>query len=258
MHFLRKVIENPDLEEPAENHMEVHRHFNRYSRGEFAGPAVKIRKYSTKITLKGSLEYEDIIQELIVRTLQENEIKVKGKVISLQDISSTIKNLNLNWNLKQSTGKVIKYKAEFNDKLSKSKLIEVIEEFRIHSFLMLSFNKNKYCKVSTKTSLPRPSKKNPIDDNIDKNVSFCSGYMSNNKTNLEMVLDELLPDFKADLPNKWDQISLTNLYKIEEIKIPKNINDSKMLRILAIRKGKLIRAAEIDDAVIEKQYSITV
>jgi hypothetical protein len=258
MHFLKKVVENPDLEKPAENHMEVHRHFNRYSRGTFSGPAIKIKKYSTKLTLKGSLEYEDIIQEIVIRTLNDGEIDVKGKVISIDDISFIINQLNLNWNLKESTGKIKKYKAEFNDKLNKEKLLKAIEEFRKNSFLLLSFNKNKYCRVSTKTSLPRPSKKNPIDDNIDKKVSFCSGYIINNDNNLEMVINELLPDFRDELPKEWDQFSLTNTYNINEIKIPKNINDSKMLRIMAIRKGKLIRNLQINDQVIEKQYSITV
>jgi len=258
MHFLKEVIENLDLEKPAENNMEVHRHFNRYSRGSFSGPALIIKKYSTKITLKGSLEYEDIIQEIVIRTLNDEEVEVKGKVISIHDINSTINQLNLNWNIKESTGKVKKYKAEFNEKLKKNKLLKAIEEFRKDSFLILSFNKNKYCKVSTKTSLPRPSKKNPIDDDIDKKVSFCSGYIINNKDNLDMVLDELIPDFKDELPKEWDQLSLTNVYKINEIQIPKNINDSKMLRIMAIRKGKLIRNLQIDDEVIEKQYSIMV
>ena len=73
MHFLKKIIQNPTLKDPAKEHMDVHRHFYRFSRGLFIGPAIEIRKTSAKLSFKGSLEYEDIIQELIVKKFSKNE-----------------------------------------------------------------------------------------------------------------------------------------------------------------------------------------
>ncbi|GAG82342.1 unnamed protein product [marine sediment metagenome] len=49
MHFLKKIIESPNLEDPAKQHIDVHRHFYRYSKGEFLGPALKISKSNTRI-----------------------------------------------------------------------------------------------------------------------------------------------------------------------------------------------------------------
>ncbi|TXT53237.1 MAG: hypothetical protein BAJALOKI1v1_2580003 [Promethearchaeota archaeon] len=258
MHFLTKVIENSKLENPAEEHMDVHRHFNRYSRGSFSGPSLKMRAYSTKIVLKGSLEYEDIIQEIVVKTISEESIEVNGKVSSTQDISSTLDKLNLDWNLEETTGKTKKYKAEFKETISKDKLLEAIEAFREHSYLMLSFDKGKYTKVSTKKRLPRPSKKNPVEEDIDKKVSFCSGYVVNTQANMNLIISKLLPDFRSEIPKEWNQLILNNYYKIDAIEIPKNIKDSRLLRIMAIRKGKLIRSMEVDDITNEKQYTLSV
>ena len=50
MHFLKKIIETPILKDPAVDHIDVHRHFYRYSKGEFIGPALKISKSKARIT----------------------------------------------------------------------------------------------------------------------------------------------------------------------------------------------------------------
>ncbi len=73
-----------------------------------------------------------------------------------------------------------------------------------------------------------------------------------------MVLDSVASDFKTDIPNNWKTIILLNNYNITEIMIPKDIKDSRLLRIMAIRKGKMLRSINIDGELIEKQYSIFV
>ena len=49
MHYLSELIETPSLEDPAKNHMNIHRHFYRYSKGDFIGPALKITKSKARI-----------------------------------------------------------------------------------------------------------------------------------------------------------------------------------------------------------------
>ena len=73
-----------------------------------------------------------------------------------------------------------------------------------------------------------------------------------------MVLDLIASDFKTDVPDNWKTIIMLNNYNITEIVIPKNIKDSRLLRIMAIRKGKMYRSINIDGELIEKQYSIFV
>jgi len=258
MHFLKKITENPTLDDPAKEHMDVHRHFYRYSRGEFSGPAIKLRQTSTKFTLKGSLEYEDLVQELILRSVATDELEVEGTLITGKDISERLEELDLGWDLKESSGKTKNYKANFEQTIETKKLINIIEEFRENSYILLNFRLEKWVRVDTKSRLPKPSKKKPIDDDVNKRVQFCKGYMDHTDENNQMIMDEVLFDFKDEIPKDWNKITLTNNYRINEILIPRGVKDSRKLRILAVRKGKLIRTAEIDGEIIEKQYSFVV
>jgi len=252
MHFLSRLIETPILEEPAKNHMNIHRHFYRYSKGDFIGPAIKITKTKAKITMKGTHEYEDLILEIIAKTISDPQqsFEVKGKLITGMDLSETITNLGLNWILKKSTGKTKNYKADIVDQINKNQLLEAV---KIFSFII-----NTTIKVTTKKNIPQPSKKKAEDDDVSKRIQFCTGTISNTDANVKMVLDLIASDFKTDVPNNWRTIILLNNYNITEIVIPKNIKDSRLLRIMAIRKGKMYRSINIDGELIEKQYSIFV
>ncbi|MFW9818227.1 MAG: hypothetical protein ACFFE5_01360 [Candidatus Thorarchaeota archaeon] len=260
MHFIKKIIESPILEDPANNHMDIHRHFYRYSRGGFIGPALKISQTKTKFTLKGSHEYEDLIQELVTSGISnpKDNFEIKGRLISGADINDIISNLGFNWDLKQSTGQTKNFKAEIVDTVNKDSLLQSIEAFRETSYFLVSFNLNPNCKVTTKKNLPQPSKKKVEDDDVSKRIQFCTGYMANSEKNLKNLIDTALNDFKSDLPQKWKSIIIFNNYKITDIEIPKNISNSRLLRIMAIRKGKFFRSLDIDGEIVEKQYSIVV
>jgi hypothetical protein len=260
MHFLKELIKTPILENPSENHMNIHRHFYRYSKGDFIGPAMKVSQTNTKITLKGSHEYEDLILEIVARSIPDasQRFEIKGKLISGEDINKIISELGFNWDLKKSTGQVQNYKADILDETTKNQLVESIDLFREKSYLLLNFNLNPSCKVSTKKNIPQPSKKKIEEDDVDKRIQFCTGYLSNKEKNLQIVLESSLPDFIAEIPKKWKNITIFNNYKITEVEIPKNIQNSRLLRIMAIRKGKLLRSIDIDGEIYEKQYNIVV
>jgi len=259
MHFLNTIVNRPQLEDPAKNHFKVHRHFYRYSKGEFLGPAITISKTKAKITLKGTHEYEDLIQEITCRTATEDSFEVKGVLITGKDISETLSNLGLEWKLKKSTGQTKNYKSEFVDTLTKDTLIETIETLRDTSYLLLSFNNGPSCKVTTKKRIPQPSKKKAEDDELSKRIQFCSGIINNTNSNMSLILDLVLPDFKSKIPDNWKKLSLTNNYRITEVEIPKNIKNSMLMRIMAIRKGKMLRSLELDNGnIVENQYNIVV
>ena len=192
MHFLKKVVETPALENPSENHLDVHRHYYRYSRGDFIGPALKITRTSSKITLKGSHEYEDLILELVTKSISDpkQEFEVKGKLISGGDISADIANLGLDWDLKMSTGKTKNYKADILDQINKDTLSNAIGFFRKNSYLLLSYNISPNCKITTKNNIPQPSKKKVEEDDVSKRIQFCTGYL-NASDNLWFVLDRI-------------------------------------------------------------------
>ena len=258
MHYLSELIETPSLEDPAKNHMNIHRHFYRYSKGDFIGPALRVTLSKARITLRGSHEYEDLIQEIVVKTIDADQIDVDGVLITGSNINDDLQALGLDWKLKKSTGKTKNYKAEISDKITSDTFLKTIEKFRINSYLLLSFNINPSCKVSTKKRIPQPSKKKAEDDDINKRVQFCIGVIDNTEKNLKLLIDSALQDFRSDLPNRFKNLKLLNNYKIEEIILPKDVENSMLLRIMAIRKGKMFRSLQIDEDIIEKQYNIVV
>ncbi|MHA1804342.1 MAG: hypothetical protein ACTSU4_07375 [Promethearchaeota archaeon] len=258
MHFLEQIIRTPQLEEPAKNHMNVHRHFYRYSRGKFSGPALKITQTRSKITLKGSFDYEDLIQEIVVSSIPAGSIKITGVLYTGQDINPLLKELGLNWALKKSKGKAENYKAEISDELEKQKLLEIIEQLRTHGYLLLSFKHDSNHRVITKKRLPQPSRKQPMEEDVNSKVDFCTGVLANTTENMATIIKLALSDFASDLPEKWKTILLSNNYSITEIEIPKNVKNSRFLRIRAIRKGTLERVLEVNGTTLKKQYSIIV
>jgi len=260
MHFLSKLIETPILDDPAEKHMSIHRHFIRYSKGDFIGPALKITKTSGKITLKGAHEYEDLILELVVKSISNSQpdFEIKGKLITGTDLQDTVSNLGLNWDLKKSTGKTQNYKANIVDLINKNLLLQTIDILRENSYLLLSFVIDPNCKVTTKKNIPQPSKKKVDEDDVSKRIRFCTGVLRNTDANLKMVLDLAVPDFISEIPKNWKSLIILNNYKINEIELPKKVKDSRLLRIMAIRKGKIFRSVNINGELIEKQYSIIV
>ncbi|TFG27544.1 MAG: hypothetical protein EU532_07250 [Promethearchaeota archaeon] len=258
MHFLTELVEKPVLTDPAKNNMNIHRHFYRYSKGDFIGPALKISTTKSKITFKGSHEYEDLIQEIVTKTIDKNEFEINGNLITGSDINEELQSLGLSWNLKKSTGKTINYNAEITSKITPEILLKTIEHLRKSSYLLISFNISPNCKVTTKKRIPQPSKKKVEDDDINKRIQFCSGTINNTEKNLKMVISSALKDFASDLPDQFKEIVILNNYKIDEIILPKEVNNSLLLRIMAIRKGKLFRSLEIDGNLIEKQYNIVV
>ncbi|MHA1256997.1 MAG: hypothetical protein ACTSPS_15515, partial [Promethearchaeota archaeon] len=121
---MSELVKNPILDNPFEQHLNIHRHFYRYSKGVFIGPALKISKTKAKINMKGAHEYEDLILEAVTKSIsnsQEN-FEINGKLISSSDIANIISELGLNWVLKKSTGKTKNYKAEVVDEINKDLL----------------------------------------------------------------------------------------------------------------------------------------
>ncbi len=258
MHFLTELVKIPDLKDPFKNHLKIHRHFYRYSKGEFIGPAIKISITNTRITLKGTHEYEDLILEIVAKSIAEENFEIKGILITGSDLSDVITNLGFDWNLKKSSGDAKNYKATILSKTNKNTLIESIQTFRENSYFLISFNINPTCKVSTKKNIPQPSKKKVEEDDVNKRIAFCTGVLNNNQSNYQLILDLILHDFKSQLPKKWKNVLLKNNYRITDIILPDEVDNWALKRVMATRKGKMTRSIEVDGEFIEKQYSIVV
>ena len=258
MHFLKQIVENSQLDDPANKHFDVHRHFYRYSKGNFIGPAIILNITKPKISIKGTHEYEDLIQEIVVKTANSEEFNITGALESGKDLSDDLTKLGLDWKLKKTTGQKKIFKSEISDLLDKKTLVDAIETFRKTSYLLISFNCSSTCKVTTKKRIPQPSKKKVEDDDLSKRVQFCSGVLSNTEDSFKLIKELIFPDFISDIPDDCKKLTLSNNYKFTEIKIPKNVKNSLLMRIMAIREGTMTRSLDVDGELYEKQYKIIV
>jgi len=92
-------------------------------------------------------------------------------------------------------------------------------------------------KLSVKGSIPKPGGK--IKDN------FCSATLPLN------TLDE----FAFDFDQNFSEASIVNKFVITDLEVPDEYkNDPAMARLMAKRKGKLIRTITVDGNEIEKEY----
>ncbi len=253
MHFLTVLVEKPILENPSENYPEIHRHFTRYSKGIFTGPVIKARFTANKITLNGSFEYEDFIQEYITSIMPDGEFPVTSIVFAARDLKEDLYKLGLDWKLAKSKGDTKNFKGSFSDSFTKKKLNEVIKTLTKRSYYFSNFKIEGYS-VKCKKKPPQPSKKPPSDDEIQKLTSFCVGNAKNTKKNKEKLFKELIPDFMEELPEKFKSITLINEYKFNNIILPKKVKNSILMRLMAIREGKLVRTLRIDN---EEEFTNT-
>ena len=88
---------------------------------------------------------------------------------------------------------------------------------------------------------PDTAGKKVEDDDVSKRIQFCVGMLNNTDANLEMLINLAAPDFKSELPNNWKSLTILNSYTINQIELTTNVKDSRLLRIMSLRKGKKIR-----------------
>ncbi|MHA1340714.1 MAG: hypothetical protein ACTSRZ_11345 [Promethearchaeota archaeon] len=260
MHFIRDLIENNMDSAPLKNLPHVHRHFTRYSKGEFNGPAIKIKISSAYISINATFEYEYLLAWLIAKMLPNDTppFKITGNIIAARDFTEKLNSIGLNWTVKKSTGQTKNYKcvikSEYNIHINKEQLLNLVETLNKSCYILLSFKARDKPQYSLKTAKnpPRPKTKggnSDLDQNedIQKLLKFCSAKLPNTKDALNILIDELIPDFKNEITKTPKTLEVYNFYNIKNLILPKeNIKNSNLLRLMALRQGILNRTIKID------------
>jgi hypothetical protein len=208
----------------------IHKQFVRFGKGNYERFLIKLKK-GKKLSVKTSFDISNDLFKLIVDNCKE-DLEVSGKIISNYSLEGEIEAEEFTKRGKLFTAVI---KGTFSPKV----LQGWFEKFQL-SYILLSL-KGKDFKLKCKAALPKPGGK--LKDN------FCSASIP-----LEFV-----KEFDFDFGEDFKNAIIVHKLEINDIVIPDEFKEDFVnARDKAIRKGKFIRAIELDEKQIVKEYPLEV
>jgi hypothetical protein len=262
MSFISKIVKKSTYDSPHEEVPDVHRRFVKYSRGAFVGPGTKIKITKPKITIKSSFDYDDAMLTTALKIADIDTIDATGAIISGDDFTEIMDKYDLlpNNQVIASKGQTKNYKIELKQatEINKDNLIKATSELFNIAYVLLSFaSKDKSISLKSKAKPPTPSKKDPDEDDPDKRLNFATLTVPNTPENLKIIQEIFIPEGSVKISNP-KEITIENNYEIEDLEMPKNEKDSKMIRVKTKRKGKLKRLITVDGKEHVFEYQMVV
>lgn len=247
-HFITRMIQNNVNEF-------VHLIFNRYGRGTFPGPVLKLVFRRNKITINSSFLYESFTGAFTAYFLPVDEkFKVTGSIISHQDLTSQLSKIIPSISMKKSKNL---YKATLQMETSAENIKNLYSLFGEKCYLLISIKplKGTIPKLQTKKSIPKLT-----DQIIELKLDFCKADLQSNEEILEVFVKEALPDFKDKIDIPFKNLNLKNEFVIKDIILPESWKSmpSKEVRFKAKRKGKIVRILTINGKTLKTEHEFLV
>ena len=222
--LMRRVF----LDEAGENDQEIHEAFIKYSRGTFEAKYILTgKKQKDKWAIKTSAEYANYLVKRCLADVQK-PLKIKGAIISTLDIKDKI-----NFEIDKVKNYMGIKQILINTEIDPSDILELMDAFP-RAFFALTFKSEKN-DLKVKAKPPKSAKPSSKGDKKPK-ADFCSLKTTDPQMTTDLFFD--YPEFK--------EISVEHTIVIEDIKIPKNVEDPVQMRENAVRKGKIIREIMVD------------
>jgi hypothetical protein len=206
------------------NGVPAHNQFVRFSKGTFSGRAALNLQKSTKIKLGGSFEWTNDFIKLVAEI--DASSKFSGLILSKEDIA----------------GMSGRKKSGLNEYEVTSLPASKINEIKDRVYTMLLDAEGKGISLKMKKKLPKPGKSGElkIDD------KFC--VLEADLSYWKQISDAfMLPDSK--------KCKVHHTFCIEDIILPAGEKDFEKIRILAKRKGKIIRKMNKDKVETKEEKS---
>lgn len=232
MNFIRELFEGNSEQDW------IHNKFIKYSKGEFPGPYISIKKAGAFLKITSSADYVNILGMLLAETFS-GSLKVEGSILSREKIDSYLETIDLDIVKARKKKGTFSYKVEGE---ADSKAIAELYSRLRGGVLLLNLSGDKV-NLKVKKKLPKPGSK--------QNEKFCTGRLGQN----DRILDELC--FDVDI-GKFKEIEISHTYTIDEIVIPENCKDFSLARALAKRKGSVRRSVTVDGSVHETEKGLFV
>jgi hypothetical protein len=217
--FIKKIIEKKEDEK-------VHRQFVRFSKGTFEQKFVIGCWITGKLKLNGAFEWANEFVEFV------SEIAPKMKV---SGVILTREKLDFPGKMKRELNEY-----EINKEMEAGELKEIADK----AYAVLVDIQSGEINLKIKKKLPKPGKgEGKVDD------KFCV---------LEMPLEykeKIRHAFFSDV-HDFKKIKIEHSIIIDKIIIPQGEKDFEKIRVLAKRKGKIIRRINVDGKEEVKEYDL--
>jgi hypothetical protein len=217
--FIKKIFNGKESKE-------AHQQFVRFGKGLYEGRAAISFNAGTTVKIGGSFEYANDFVNLI---LELGNFDFSGVILSKEKLELTGK----------PKGEILKYDFQGNS--------EDVKKIVDKAYFMLLNVDSSDIKLKIKGKLPKPGKsgESKIDDKfciIEANIKY---------------LNKIKEAFVWDVPN-CKKAKIMHTYEVKDIILPKGEKDFKIIRLLAKRKGKIIRKIDCDGRTsqIEKDFEV--
>jgi len=237
MNFIKKIFQGL-----GEGDRLVHSQFQKFSKGTFVNRAlIEARKSGKKYTIKTSSEFANELVRIMAEKLGSEKTIVKGAIVSTSDLRDELNPKEV----KQFQG-VKRYLIE--KEMSGEEILELRDRLP-NAFFALTFS-HPETGESLKIKPKAPKSGKGGKKNEKPKADFCTFRTGD---------ENILKDFVFET-NDFKKIEIIHTYIIEEVIIPEDLKDEKdfsKVREGAIRKGRILREAEIDGKIInsEKEFS---
>ena len=213
----------------------VHYQFQKFSRGEFKNRAlVSASRSSSGFTISTSSEYANELVAMIAEKIPEGvKVNVTGVVVSTQDLTG-----ELNFKSKKQFMGVKQYGVD--EQFSKHEILELCRKFK-KCFLALSFSAGS-TSLKIKTKSPKSAKPSSKED-AEPKADFCRI-----KTSDSSIAEAILFDV-----SNFKRVNVKHDFIITEIILPSGETEPAKIRENAIRKGRIVRIANVDGKEVRKE-----
>jgi len=235
MNFIKKIFRGLE-----EGDRLVHSQFQKFSRGTFVNRAlIEARKSGKKYTIKTSSEFANELVRMMAEKLGSERTIIKGAIVSTSDLRDELNPEEV----KQFQG-VKRYLIE--KEMSGEEILELMDKLPKAFFALTFSHEGNTLKIKPKA--PKSGKGGKKGEK--PKADFCT---------LKTGDENILKDFVFET-NDFKKIEIIHTYIIEEVIIPEDLKDEKdfsKVREGAIRKGRILREAEIEGRIInsEKEFS---
>lgn len=232
MNFIKKIVDGKIDDS-------VHLQFQKFSKGEFRDRAViKAKQSKGKFNISTTAEFANELVRDVAEKLGGNRTRVTGAIVSTMDLKGKIDFKEI----KQFQG-VKRYLID--NEMSGNEIISLLEEFP-KNFFALSFEAGE-TKLKIKPKAPKSGKPGKENEEGPK-ADFCKLKTDDSELGGSFVFET--PDFREAVIN--------HTFFIDEMVISpelKKSNDFARMREEALRKGRIVRKANIDGKETVKEIN---